>query len=295
MRYVPTQGVPLPYGLILMRYYRTSPEQVSLRYAVSVLRAAGGRAVEAILIRDIQEGSQTRLPVETLESHRIGEGRIAVENRPEYHEPFTVLQDLFVTQDLDLVLEDGGRYFRVLSLVNEETPLPRAIDLPEGYDPYAEFADEPRDGTGRTAFQHLVDGLGLGIEVVSSRHKYSGFAGTEVYELVLELGGRRAITEGALTGYYGTNGFSLPEMHFDELGRASFVRLQHARSAPLMRVLRSLGADLLDRHNLLSTATEDELRAFAAEVLRFWNSQARPALNAAYGRPRQCNDPFPEI
>lgn len=295
MRNVPTQGVPLPYGLILMRYYRTSPEQVSLRYAVSILRDSEGRAVEAILIRDLEAGTDTRLPVEVLESHRIGEGRIAIENRSDFHESFTVLEDLFVTRDMDLVLEEGGRYFRIRTLVNEETPLPPVIDLPEGYDHFAEFADEPRDNTGRTGFQHLIDRLGLGIEVVSSRHTHSGFAGTEVYELVLELAGRRARMEGAHTGYYGTTGFSLPEMHFDELGRASFTRLQHTQSAPLVRVLRSLGADVLDRHNLLSTATEGELRAFAAAVLRFWNSQARPALNTAYGRPRHCNDPFPEI
>ena len=215
MRYLPTQGTPLPYGFLLHLYYRTTPRQISLRYAVELRRGGDGGRLEAIVVRDLEERSETVLPVEQLETHSLGEGRFAVENLPEFHQSFTVLEDLFITRDLDLVVSEGGRYFRVRRLMNEVTPLPPTIELAADFDPFEEFAGQEPDGTGRRAFQHLIDRLGLGIEVVSSRHKHSGFAGTEVYDLVLELAGRRVHTTGALTGHYGTNGFSLPGLDFD--------------------------------------------------------------------------------
>lgn len=295
MRYVPTQGTPLPFGFIDTLYYRTSPQAVSLRYTVELRRQVDGGPLVGIAIRDLQEGSETVLPVESLETHTLGHGLVAIENLLDRHSSFNLLEDLFITRDLDAVVEDGGRYFRLRKLMNERTPLPPTLAIPEDFDRFAEFADQEPDGTGRASFQYLLDRLGLGIEVVSSRHTRSGFAGTEVYDLVLELAGRRERTTGGLTGHYSTNGFSLPALDFDELGRASFAPLEQTAAAPVMRALLDLGTRVLDRHNLTSTATEEELRRFAAAVLTLWNSTARPALNEALGRPRDCNEPFPNF
>ncbi len=296
MRYVPTQGTPLPFDFLLSKYFRTSPTEVSLRYSVELRRGwGGGCALEAIVIRDLKEGGETTLPVERLETHSLGEGRFAVENRPEFHIAFTLLEDLFITRDLDLVLSEGSRYFRIRSLLNEVTPLPQTVELPEGFDPYAEFAGRPHDGTGRTAFQYLVDRLGLGIEVVESRHVSNGFAGTHTYELVLELAGQRARTTGALAGHYSVNGLTLPSLDFDELGRASLTRAMHTPVAPLIRAISTFSARVMTRHNLGVGASEEELRAFAAAAVAWFNGTALPAANTALGRPRDSKDQLPDF
>lgn len=122
MRYLPTQGTPLPYGLILALYYRTSPEEVSLRYAVEWQRRPGDEALTGIVIRDLEEGSETLLPVESLESEALGPGLIAFENLSGRHTFFNILEDLFITRGIRKTVEEGGRYFSVFALMNESTP-----------------------------------------------------------------------------------------------------------------------------------------------------------------------------
>lgn len=219
MIYAPAHHLPLPYSLILMLYRRVSDQELALRYEVMFERETDGGKIIAILIRDLEEATERRLPVSELTTRELGHGRIAVQNLLDYHRDFLLLEDLWLIRLHDAAVAEDERYFRVLDLLNEKTPLPSTlpaeslINAPD---------EEPSDGTGRAAFQYLVDRLGIGIKVVSARHTRSGFAGTECYEVVLELAGRRVTTDGGLTGHHTTNGITLPAIYINESGQASF-------------------------------------------------------------------------